>query len=971
MFGREIVKLVINELAQEHPLFRLHAMGKREFIGYLHQAELLYKLLLRNPIRALIADEIGLGKTVEAILVIDWGLRKGSFRRILILTPKSLVSQWDAELTRAGLTPMKDLDLLENDGIFLFKIDTVKKDPHKSRILKSTWDLIVVDEAHKLSLETERIKFVKELIQKNSKSSLLLLTATPHKGDPEDYIEKIFLIDPGLDRRKLKNLSGKISRDFYLNLIDSIVFRRSKRDVNEVYEKQAIFTKAVFRACVIQPTEKERNYVEKLDELTRDLLSRFGQVKGLELVAAIIDKRGLSSPEAGLKTFERILENLSKSLKVSEDLEEDLKTYFYEEDIDSDPDKLVDALSKFMNYLGQYKEKIEELRSLAQEITRGRDTKLSTLLGLVRKHLSRGDKVVVFSEYADTANYVFKKIRETFAKDYSEVDVRVITGDILANKQDTIEDVKKWLSEPGPKVLVSTDVASEGLNLQQASVVIHYELPWSLVKLEQRAGRVWRLGQDRDVHVYSLLMAVGFEYVVFNIVYSKLLNLIGAYVPPSLTPEETLLRCGSEETLMELQPKDDMSLVPAVSETSEKLTSFALWRTYKTAGPAGVSELAREYVNAFNELKEKMRQTFHVGNEFIRSQSIRETLEYVVGFTSRDEFKTFLETVADGLGISDELVRGNFQRLASKIYAEASKSKSLGLPLVARCRDYDGKLQLYKTCVKVGGSERLCWLLSLRDGEVIKLPELAKELKHVATLECEVESTNETLGDDSSVDSVKRHVWEKLVKNSITKFLSYLNYTEREGLRSREHEIRFVPRSLESGDISIDVRLLASVEKLEKPRLDSLIDAAVGNYEDSKLELEEVGIRLLRDSLSKTHVITDVRNNLHLLDLIVREIKTGITELVELKTLKESSFVIFTNSEKELGEKLESDGQEYCLYVVDLKSKEIRVYRHPLTSDKLELIKTVDKDGKRYHVFREKKSPDKVFKLSYISDKNT
>ncbi|MEM1699690.1 MAG: SNF2-related protein, partial [Sulfolobales archaeon] len=106
--SREAVRLFVRELFREHPLLRLYAIGKREFRGYLHQAELFYRLALRRPIRALIADEVGLGKTVEALLVMDWAINRGLVSRVLILTPRSLATQWEAELLRAGITPIKD-----------------------------------------------------------------------------------------------------------------------------------------------------------------------------------------------------------------------------------------------------------------------------------------------------------------------------------------------------------------------------------------------------------------------------------------------------------------------------------------------------------------------------------------------------------------------------------------------------------------------------------------------------------------------------------------------------------------------------------------------------------------------------------------------------------------------------------------------------------------------------------------------
>lgn len=957
MLGEEIIKLFISELFQEHPLFRLYLMGKREFKGYLHQAELLYRLILREPVRALIADEIGLGKTVEALLLIDWGFRKKIFNRVLILTPRSLINQWEAELVRAGLSPLSsDYLSSEERGVFLLKIDTAKKKPLRLKVLKSSWDLIVIDEAHKLGLNTERYDFVKELEKENPRASLLLLTATPHKGDPEDYLKRIMLVDPGLNASIWKNLDSK---DFYIKVKDAIIFRRSKSDINNLYEGEKIFVDAVYKACIIEPTEMEKTYIKKLDELTKRLLIDHGKVKGLELIAAIIDKRGLSSPEAGLKTFERVLEGVSESLQNIEEVEEALKVYLTEDDVDADPDKLVDASAMFVNIFKSYSVEISELGSLAREIIERGDSKLSALIALIKRHLRAGDKVVVFSEYADTAKYVYRKVQGILKNDFMECDVRLITGDMLTSNQGLLEEIKVWLSKPGPKVLVSTDVASEGLNLQRANVVIHYELPWSLVRLEQRAGRVWRLGQSKDVHVYSLIMAVGFEQAVFNIVYAKLLNLVRAHLSPSMTPREAILSCGGSEISWKLGHTvgEEVTSISVLGSVPEKLASLEVWRTYKTKGEEGLNELVRNYINAFESLKNEIAKTFRV-DRWAQKLQVEEILRNVIGFTSREAVKSFLNEISEALNLYGKVSLPNTseESLISNLHNVASKT-TLKPGLIVGCESYDKELKIYRVCAKLGYSERACWLIGYSNGRVLSLSEVGRELKGLSSLKCSVISSDISETSVKEKQEIKYYVESDIIDKLINKYIRYLEYTKERKFRSDD--------SLKPGGVDVEKPLVEVspfllVKKVERYPSD-LLESIVGKYEKSKLELENLGIELLRKTLAELYIVTDVREELRKFDLIIKDCRTGLTKFTELKTLKDLSLIVITENEKNLGEKLEREEHEYWLYVVDVGKEEIRAYRHPLRSNKLRLIREIQKDGNKYYIYEEVGTPDEKY----------
>jgi len=387
----KIIKYILRNLVETHPLFVLKYLG---YDGYIHQAEIFYKLAIKDPIRALIADEIGLGKTIETLLLIRWGILKKKFnsKRILILVPRSIIGQWREEAKRFGLNSVSDINIFEKiinssseqNIIFLFKIDTAKRPEYKKKLLNYDWDLIVVDEVHKLGLDTERLRLVKDLVKKNPQASIIFLSATPHKGDDENYLELLSLLDP-INKGKIDE---NIREDFYDKVIDALIFRRSKRQINEVYENDKIFVDAIVEPIYIEPTDNEKIYIEELDKLTRDIVINCREEKlrrAVGLLAMIIDKRGLSSPYAGLKTFEKILNSIKfidYGYVFSKDVVDKIEDYTEEEYMsDVDPDTFIETYideginKEIRKFMEKYVDSFTHLGALAK-VTLSVDRKL-------------------------------------------------------------------------------------------------------------------------------------------------------------------------------------------------------------------------------------------------------------------------------------------------------------------------------------------------------------------------------------------------------------------------------------------------------------------------------------------------------------------------------------------------------------------------------------------------------------------
>jgi len=510
--------------------------------AYLHQIDLFSKLQLRRPIRILIGDEIGLGKTIEATAILRYLDVRGEIDKILILTPKILVNQWKSELRRVGVKYRDIREILKRnikhfarenfrERYYIASIDLIKRDEHKEIIKKAKWDAIVVDEAHNAGYTTQRWQLIKELAcsEEGKNRHIILLSATPHRGNAVDYLYRLYLLDPCLSEEKIRKRKLD-DRDFYRLTHGSILYRRTKELVNEI-EGKKIFTNCNFYALAVQPTRDEMEFSHLLVSFLREKVASIYEEhpSPAALLAVLVRKRASSSPDAAIKTFTHILQGLSERVPkeiVLSEYEEDIESilgidYGEIEEIERDLDEVVEKLvKKCSNILDKSDEEtIKNLIHLANKI-KINDSKLQAVATLVDEYLKKGNKVIIFTEYRDTLEYLksrFKQLEDKYGKGFFET--------ISGGDKDRFEDVKDKFEGDKCNLLIATDVASEGLNLQVANIVINYEAPWSPIKLEQRMGRVWRLGQKQDVNIYTAFMATPADIDIMQNLYGKLLAM--------------------------------------------------------------------------------------------------------------------------------------------------------------------------------------------------------------------------------------------------------------------------------------------------------------------------------------------------------------------------------------------------------------------------------------------------------------
>ncbi|MEM2998513.1 MAG: helicase-related protein [Thermoproteota archaeon] len=664
---------VLNQLSY-HPLFSpyLRTSTENPPQHYLHQCETIARLSLRKPVRVLIGDEIGLGKTITALAIAKYLENTGRTRRALIVVPRVLILQWRKELIRMGI-PTSKIKHLESgniefyrmqgfpEGYYIASMDLLKREERISKIVDVEWDLIIVDEVHKFGYKTKRFwKIGKMLIEGRPSRNAIFLSATPHRGDPKDYILRLKLLDPHLVE-DWKNLDRRL---FYEATHGSILFRRTKEDVNNIYEEKKIFTDAKFYAGLIAGRDDEKEFVKELVTFLRTKLIEFAYEKGaisekvIPLLIILIFKRATSSPYSAWTTLQRLLlrrvePDFPKELVASVEsfLGVGYEDFEYEEDPEEIFNDFLDRASSLLS-VGDM-EKIRELKDMAQSIMEKGDTKLNATISLLEDVITGTySKIIVFTEYKDTLDYIIANLK----KKHPEWGQSILS---LSSKETRDEKLfnevrSAFEKDPRARILVATDVIAEGVNLQVANVVVNYEIPWSLIKLEQRIGRVWRLGQKKDVEAYTLFMDNIADKAALNSMYQKLFNLKRAELQPRpITGQEVLFYYAEAKDITELHPS-----VALTREERKKrfirVTEARSIKTYLERDEAGLQELVRSIIAAKQEIDKEVSSK----GVLYRPRSKKEVEEAVklTGFKNHEEvfdaLKKLLKASAPILGLS-------------------------------------------------------------------------------------------------------------------------------------------------------------------------------------------------------------------------------------------------------------------------------------------------------------------------------
>ncbi|MBT2598343.1 DEAD/DEAH box helicase [Oceanobacillus sp. ISL-73] len=432
-----------------------------------HQREAAEQVIEEMDGRAILADEVGLGKTIEAGLILKEYMVRGLVSKVLILVPASLVNQWEKELNDKFFIPAiahrKNYSWVDNH-VVISSIDTAKRSPNSEEILDIDYDLIIIDEAHKLKNEkTKNYQFVREL----KKKYCLLLTATPVQNKLLELFNLISILKPGhlgnyqTFTEKYGKDRKRMEQDPYLKqLVQKVMIRNTRKET------------------ALQPSKR------KIETVWMDFPKEFQQ---------LYDQ--LVQLSFGMSSFSKI-------------------TYLRE--FCSSREACYMSLVKFVKDIEDvehpFKKIISDLESLEQHIKAEQMVKLIQSLG--------DEKVIVFTEYRATQYYL-----QWFLQQHGITSVP-FRGGFKRGKKDWM----KQLFRDHAQVLIATEAGGEGINLQFCHNMINYDLPWNPMRLEQRIGRIHRFGQEKDVQIYNLVIKNTIEEHMLSLLYEKIdlfQNVIG------------------------------------------------------------------------------------------------------------------------------------------------------------------------------------------------------------------------------------------------------------------------------------------------------------------------------------------------------------------------------------------------------------------------------------------------------------
>ena len=549
-----------------------------------HQITAVYESMLpRQPLRFLLADDPGAGKTIMAGLLIKELIVRGDLQRCLVVCPGSLAEQWQDELYQRFQLPF---DILTNDkleaartgnwfvenNLVIARLDKLSRDENVQQKLQAPdcrWDLIVCDEAHKMSatLFGGEIKYTKRHRLGQMLSPLtrhfLLMTATPHNGKEAEFQLFMSLIDG--DRFEGRFRDGVHTADV------SDLMRRMVKEKLLKFDGTPLFPERIAYTIGYKLSDAEARLYKEVTDYVRDEFNRAEALQNdkragtVGFALTILQRRLASSPEAIYQSLRRRRERLERRLRelellqrgaVAQAIVADVPVLDADDidDLDDAPDNEVASTEEQILDQATAARTIDELKAeiatlqrleaLALTVRRSGDDckwrELANLLAHIFTRSAVGDRVaeeaapygsgeipkpvpsprqklVVFTEHRDTLNYLEQQISTVLGRKESVV---IIHGGLGREERKKAQEA--FLHDPEVQVLVATDAAGEGINLQRAHLMVNYDLPWNPNRIEQRFGRIHRIGQTEVCHLWNLVANETREGDVYRTLLEKL-----------------------------------------------------------------------------------------------------------------------------------------------------------------------------------------------------------------------------------------------------------------------------------------------------------------------------------------------------------------------------------------------------------------------------------------------------------------
>lgn len=546
----------INSAYQFDPLFAVNC----SIIDPLpHQVEAVYKFLLPLPkIRFLLADDTGAGKTIMAGLFIKELMMRGLAERILIITPGGLTKQWqEDEMGVKFNIPFtlvnrnrfsSDPNVFHTVQRIITSIDFISREDVISVASNTNWDLIVFDECHKLSAydygnkQYLSVRYKTAQILSQQCEHLLLLTATPHRGRPDTFKRLLQLLDE--DIFATNEIASTRVKELEHNGINKFFIRRLKEDMKD-WQGNPLYKNRYTKTVAYQLTPEEKELYDAVTKYLSKRKEEASETKNIHvsLALTVMQRRLASSIFAIKNTLEKrwlalqgIVDELNNNpglwnqrIKMDNAFNQVMDIEDYEDLGDEEKDALEGILSDPRKFkLFTTAKNPQELRQEAVEVKKlhemalalynrqQEEKKFQELQVLLKNNgvLEQGEKLVIFTEHKDTLLYLEERLKKS-----GGYKVATIHG---GKSVDERRQAQWDFAKPGTQILIGTDAAGEGINLQFCRLLINWDIPWNPNRLEQRMGRIHRYGQKQDVLVFNMVASNTREGKVLERLLTKL-----------------------------------------------------------------------------------------------------------------------------------------------------------------------------------------------------------------------------------------------------------------------------------------------------------------------------------------------------------------------------------------------------------------------------------------------------------------
>lgn len=527
-----------------------------------HQLEAIYDYLLKLArVRFLLADDAGAGKTIMAGLLMRELQLRGLVERILVVCPANLLFQWQRELKEKfdeKFLVLKGSDIREQYGVnqwleqnkIITSLDLAKRTEILPGLRQVHWDLVIVDEAHRMSWTPPNRKTARyalgELLR-DTTDHILLLTATPHKGDPENFSLFLQLLDADVyaDVKSIREAMNRRSAPFYLRRTKEAMVYFPQRQADGTWAAEKIFTKRIPHTVDFQIDGPEFELYKDVTRFVKRQSAKAAaqgddpRARAVGFLMSLYQRRLASSTYAMRHSLENRARRLEESLKRTKELSKQAAPELPDvEEIDEMEDNeraRIEETLEGITLVGneeQIRNEISELRQLAERAraieNNDCEAKLSKLKNLLQKEGFFDDqekRLLIFTEFKDTLDYLVGKLKTWGFR------VGCIHGGMRSGSRDepgTRVYSEQRFREGEIQVLVATEAAGEGINLQVCNILFNYDIPWNPNRLEQRMGRIHRYGQRKDCLIFNFVATNTIEGRVFMRLLEKLQEIRNA-----------------------------------------------------------------------------------------------------------------------------------------------------------------------------------------------------------------------------------------------------------------------------------------------------------------------------------------------------------------------------------------------------------------------------------------------------------